>query len=220
MGDSGVAPAEFWQPSEGNFWFYPSGDSYLCIRGSVHPGDVLLFATGRKVVELAQKRWHHRFRDWEKLSPQPVVYIDDAWRWTHAAIYIDADHLICEAVRSGGVRVGSLEDRLWRRRPQAVQVMRHLSADENRGKQIARIAANYRGLKYKNLDCLLYGLKGKMQDDENPERLICSTLCARSLAMAGAAMPKPEDAPMTPSYLRQCRMLRAIDTVLLPVRRS
>ena len=203
-----------WQPSPGNFWFWPSTSSYPDIRSSIKPGDILLFASGNKFIEQAQKARHDYFKSLEKRLPGIVEYDETAWRWTHAAIFVDADHLVCEAMPKGGVQVASFEQRAAHSEP--IKVLRHRDSNEANGRDVAKKAVSYRRRKYNLKDCLNYVFKGQIPDDAI-ESLICSTLCARALIDAGMVMNKTKDMPVTPAFLSQAKCLVAVSFVYLPV---
>jgi hypothetical protein len=119
--------------------------------------------------------------------------------FTHAAIYVDCDGLLLEAVLSDGVRLSCLDDMLAgnhitiRCAPELTLEQRHA---------IARGAAFWRNHPY----ALMELLKSRFGDESATARLgsegsadasiretavICSTLCARALLSAGVSVLPP-----------------------------
>ena len=87
-----------WVNSKDNAWWkprsatYPSSDQFL-------PGDIILFSPRKpnavqKVIQAKQRAWGAS---------------EDHARFTHVAIYIGVDHLICEALLIPGVTYSTLE---------------------------------------------------------------------------------------------------------------
>ena len=213
--------AASWAPSPGNFWFRPKIDIYPDLR-AVQPGDILLFGSKKSIVKTVQRLWHGRGPAKAVLS-QYLDFDESAWEWTHAAVYVDADHVICEAIPKTGVQLANLEDRfrvdLESDRIPILQVMRHILVDEAKGREVARAAVHQRGTKYASSDCLSYFLKGQFAPPkgDQDEKLICSTLCYRALVDGGLRFEIPREIAMTPSFLSQSRMLHLIGVAFLSV---
>lgn len=166
----------------------------------MRPGDIILFADSNRAIKAAQKlRQRH--------SPQT-----QPWLWTHAAVYVDADHLICEA-SLGGVKLGNLEDAV--RQGQKIEVFRHPDLDEEKGRQVARAAVDYRGnIRYAWEECIRFAIVGKLGPGSD-DAMICSTLCERALLVAGVNLVKKRGESVTPAFLSQA--LRIVEVAFLPV---
>jgi hypothetical protein len=177
-----------WTPTERNYWWSPKTGNYPAPH-ALQPGDVILFQP--RSPDLAQRVITH----YQQGNPATVNHAG----FTHAAIYVDCDGLVLEAVRSDGVRLSCLDDILEgnhitiRRAPGLTVDQRHA---------IARGAAFYRNHPYALMDLL----KSRLGDDLATARLcadggaeapipetavICSTLCARALLSAGVSVLPP-----------------------------
>ncbi len=162
-----------WVSSEANLWWTPESSAYLS-TDRLLPGDVLLFAPvkpdpAQSAISDMQQRWG---------SPSAHAC------FTHAALYMGLDHLICESVPLHGVRYSSLERKLKKnhllvRRWPALEI-RHRHA-------IAITAARLLEEPYGWTSLLLAALKrqwGATWDKEAERGLVCSRLCDRSISIA------------------------------------
>jgi hypothetical protein len=186
---------ESWTPSVDNYWWHPKTEHYP--NSSVLlPGDVILFrplkpsAVQRQIISFQRKRY------------------DDAHSgYTHGAIYLGSDGLLCEAVFPGGVQFGSIDDRLEdsciavRRAPQISLDLRY---------SVARAAAGYRGVRYGWEDLLRLRLTpdytrkrlgSENLSDDVVHSLVCSTLCARALMRGHVSLLAPEKELVVPAQL-------------------
>ena len=209
-----AAPRPAWTPTERNYWWSPKVGSYPAPQ-ALQPGDVILFQP--QSPDLAQRVIVH----YQQGNPATINHAE----FTHAAIYVDCDGLVLEAVRSDGVRLSCLDDILEgnhitiRRAPGLTAEQRHA---------IARGAAFYRNHPYALMDLL----KSRLGDGSATARLcadggaeapspetavICSTLCARALLWAGVAVLPPRasvtDPPpfVTPAWLAAAPNLVMVD---------
>ena len=162
-----------WVASEANHWWTPQSSAYLS-TGGLLPGDVLLFApVNPNPAQSAITEFQLRSG-----SPSEHAY------FTHAALYIDLDHLICESVPFRGVRYSSLErnlqtNHLLVRRWPALEIRhRHAIAIT-----AARLLEEPYGWKSLCLAALMERWGAKL-DEEAERGLICSRLCDRSIAIA------------------------------------
>jgi hypothetical protein len=169
---------EPWAPSTYNTWWspklatYPSTSEFL-------PGDILLFWPLNPTLLQSQVVAHQRRRG----------HAVEHASFTHAAIWVGIDHLLCDATPKLNVHVNSLEDYL-KKRDTCLLVRRVPAISEVQRVGIARAAVNYRGGKYSFktiIQDLWPQLLGRMRDpelDEETQRgLVCSTLCARAVAI-------------------------------------
>jgi hypothetical protein len=135
------------------------------------PGDILLFspiqpAPVARLIQSQQERWG--------ASPEHA-------RFTHAAIYIGLDHLICEAVKSG-VKYSTLDSCLdeycWlaRRCPGMTRKL---------GQRIAAEAVVHLGERY-DWQILVAGIltRGNLLNAGAAKGLVCSRLCDRAVTSA------------------------------------
>ena len=136
------------------------------------PGDILLFAPQvpsliSKLIQQQQERWGAR--------PEHA-------RFTHAAIYIGLDHLICESVPHGGVRYSTLDARLDH---SCCVVRRWPGLTREQGQRIAFQAVSHLGEPYGWGTILAQLLKrGSLLSEEAAAHLICSRLCDRAITRA------------------------------------
>jgi hypothetical protein len=162
-----------WVSSNSNRWWTPKSSTYLS-TDCLLPGDVLLFAPVKP--DLGQEA----IGEFQLRSGSPSEHAC----FTHAALYLDLDHLICESVPFHGVRYSSLERKLERnhllvRRWPALEI-RHRHA-------IAITAARLLETPYDWKSPLLAKLKeswGANWNKEAERGLVCSRLCDRSISIA------------------------------------
>lgn len=162
-----------WNPSADNSWWRPKSESYPA-SDQLLPGDVLLFApqmpdSTQTFIQFVQGRWGSAH---------------EHAQFTHAALYIGLDHLVCEAVPSHGVSYSTLESRLdnycWivRRWPDLTLRQR---------RSIAAEACRKLGQPYGWTAAILEALKEGWAStwDANATRgFVCSRLCDRSITLA------------------------------------
>ena len=196
-----------WECSPDNPWWRPRTATYPA-SDRLMPGDVLLFVPRNpSIIEsVIQRQQEH----WGATSEHA--------RFTHAALYIGLDHLICEAVPQGGIRYSTLDSRLddfcWlaRRWPGLTLVQ---------GQRIASEAVFRLGKPY-GWRSIIEGFltRGKLLDDAAAERLVCSRLCDRAIvrALLGEGFSGAEvvfhpnaGALVTPATLSQTAKLMDID---------
>jgi hypothetical protein len=160
-----------WERSADNSWWEPRTKTYPA-SDCLMPGDVLLFAAlepdpiGR-LIERQQLLWGE--------EPEHA-------RFTHAALYIGLDHLICEAVPLGGVRYSTLDSRLDHF---CCLVRRWPGLKPTQSERIALEAAGCLGWKYdwKGL-WKAFRTHGPLLDGPGADRLVCSRLCDRAITRA------------------------------------
>ena len=95
------AVSSSWAPSGDNAWWSPVSASYLSSE-LLLPGDVLLFApqnptSSQRGIQKAQRM---------------LGSAEEHAQFTHAALYLGLDHLICESTPFQGVAYSTLEPRL------------------------------------------------------------------------------------------------------------
>lgn len=169
---------DLWTPSENNFWWRPKIDIYPSTSEFL-PGDILLFRPLKPSPLQLQIMIHQQNRG----------HAVEHATFTHAAIWVGLDHLICDATPKFNVRVNSLEDYL-KKRSTCLLVRRVPNISADRQEAVVRAAVNYRGEPYSFRTLVLekwghfigrepyYGLGEKTR-----RGLICSTLCARAVAI-------------------------------------
>src|SRR6266571_9218353 len=92
---------QVWIPSRGNYWWAPKKDRYPN-TALLAPGDILLFhplnpnSFQNAIIQYQTRQGH---------SETHAGY-------THGAIYVGYDGLLCEAVFPAGVQISSLDDKL------------------------------------------------------------------------------------------------------------
>lgn len=177
---AGEADTEDWRPSPDNYWWRPRWNHYLS-SDLLLPGDILLFRP--RNPNLFQKA----IINYQRRNGAGAAHAG----FTHAAIFIGVDHLICEAgvtqrvPPSGNVVIRSLEDKihdsdlLVRRLPGVSLRHRH---------EICLLAAGSRGEQYDVRRVLVHFFLGANAITEKNARrgVVCSTLCSRVLTKAAA----------------------------------
>lgn len=193
-------------PSLDNVGFRPAGAVYPS-TAKLQKGDILLFSP-IKPTEV-QRRIQRQQRRWG--SP------DQHSQFTHAAIYLGQDHLLCESVPFDGVRHGALESRLAdncilaRRFPNLTDVERD---NIQRGtQQWLETAYGYTSA----FLALLHPRLAAYWDEHVAQELVCSRLCDRVIT-AALVETRPADtvrlhnnAWITPANLSESRILEDVD---------
>lgn len=188
-----------WNPAEDNYWWRPKDDGPFPDSSQFQPGDIVLFRPLNP--DFLQKRiisHQERFcRDW-KCS-------DEHARYTHAAVYLGYDGLLCEAVWPRA-QFSSIDEKI---EDNCIRIRRVLSLTEQQRKELAEAAASLRNVRYgwKTLVELRFTkdtLKRRLPDveDESEQRsLICSTLCSHALKRVGVCVLPPDQRITVPAYL-------------------
>lgn len=197
-----------WKPSAVNHWFWPQTPFPDAV--ALQPGDVVLIDTGNAGIKAVQQDRNATLRELAIQHPDKLRYVDDAWRWTHAAIYLGADHLLCEADPSG-VHLGCLASSVESAHP--VFIMRRVGVTKKMGRVIARAAYDYRrkgGYDFKAIVAI--AVDAAYPSSERVDKFLCSTLCERSLLAPRCGLWKPKKGfIITPAYLRQSLDLRPVE---------
>ena len=160
-----------WNCSPDNNWWTPRTETYPA-SDLLRPGDILLFAPLQptfieKIIQQQQLRWDA---------------LPEHARFTHAAIYVGLDHLICESVPQGGVRYSTLDARLDH---SCCVVRRWPGLTPEQGQRIAYRAVSHLGEPYGWGTILAQFLKlGSLLSEEAAEQMICSRLCDRAITRA------------------------------------
>lgn len=171
-----------WTPSRDNQWWHPAPGRYPA-TGLLLPGDVLLFAPikpspSQETIRLIQSKWG--------AAPEHA-------RFTHAALYVGLDHLLCESIPNRGVTYSPL----WQRIGAACLLVRRWPGlTLSQRQQIARVAVRLLGRPYGWKSGLLESLKrgwGARWDQHVTRGLVCSRLCDRSLSTALLELGLPAD---------------------------
>jgi hypothetical protein len=160
-------PTDEWQPSDGNFYWRPKGHRYPNTR-ELKPGDIILF---RPVKPKMSQRLIRRF---QKGVP-----------FTHAALYLSNDSIICEAIPGRGVAFSDLEDKL---RKSCLLVRRVPGIDNSDRERMAKAAADLRGAPYAFEDVFRKASEPLLKRSPAASRaerkgVICSTLCEHAILM-------------------------------------
>jgi hypothetical protein len=158
-------PVDEWQPSEGNFYWRPKGHRYPDTR-KLKPGDIILFRPLKPTIS------QHLIRRFQQGVP-----------FTHAALYLSNDSVICEAIPARGVTFSDLEGKLKKfcllvRRVPGIQ-------DEDR-ERMAKAAADLRGDRYAFEDVFRKALEPLLRKSPSASLIerrgvICSTLCEHAI---------------------------------------
>lgn len=166
-----------WNCADSNYWWWPKRDRYPGTNDLL-PGDVVLF------MPLNPNVLERRIIAYQK-AQYPLPEAD----FTHAAIFVGYDGLICEALPKGGVQCGHLDDKLDDCR---ILVRRVPSLPLDKRQAIARGAVFQRSTRYGWVELVqarfghadaIRRLNGELED-EAIDALICSTLCSRALLRA------------------------------------
>ncbi len=192
---------DWWQPNSELYSFYPSTHLLL-------PGDILLFAPqeagfSQRLIQSKQHSWGRTDADHNK--------------YTHAAIYIGSDHIICEAIVESGVTYSSLESYIGSR---CFIARRWPNISLETRFKISLEASRWLKFKYNKAVFIPGGLSEKWANSFNKKegKFICSRLCERAIRLA-LANSGINDAPfhddptalVTPAVLSQTDSLVDID---------
>lgn len=187
-----------WTPASRNFWWRPSGATYFNAQ-VLRPGDLLLFRP-------PQPRWNviSAFQRQQGVAAQAAAY-------RHAAIYLDLDHLICEAVREG-VRITDLEREM---REKCLLVRRLADLRPGEGELIAQVAAGYRATQYDLGMLLNSGMRELLNKPRGSsyQPLVCSTLYARAVLEATqgrVSLVKERGKLVSPGVLAETPLLQTV----------
>lgn len=182
-----AADLDPWVPSADNPWWRPTGSVYPSTN-LLLPGDVLLFAPHepsfvQRGIARSQKRGRAE---------------DEDSRFTHAALYLGLDHIVCEATLGTGVMY-SLLDLDFRLDKYCWIARRWPGLTLAQRQRILTMAARYYvGKPYNWRSALAEGMKRDSGANWEQEKrgLVCSRLCERSivLALLEASRDSGEDA--------------------------
>lgn len=171
----GRANLEPWVASADNPWWRPTGSAYPSTN-LLLPGDVLLFAPDepslvQRGIARSQKQWGEA---------------EENSRFTHAALYLGLDHIVCEATFGTGVMYSLLD--LNSRLDKYCWIARRwpgLSLAQ-RERILTMAVRYYVGKPYNWRSALAEGIKRDSGANwEQEERgLVCSRLCERSIVLA------------------------------------
>ena len=198
-----------WTPSADNSWFQPATKFYLSTN-LLEQGDVILFAPlAATAAQIAIRRMQRRWGSNEEHS-----------RFTHAALYVGLDHLVCQAIPFGGVQYATIEHHLD---GNCCIARRWPGLNARQRGRIAAQACSHLGKPYGWKAAVLESLKrgwGVEWDDDAERGLVCSRLCDRSITAAlldeGLASNQLQFHPdpkswITPAILRESTRLQDID---------
>jgi len=198
-----------WSPSPANYWWRPKNGSRYPHSGRLLPGDVLLFQP-LKPGWLQSLIIGHQSKRYEK----------EHAGYTHAAIYVGYDGLLCEAEFPGGVHLSNLDEKL---EDCCMTVRRPVGLTRNLRRAIARGAVEHRNTRY-GWEKLLQerflpeSLRERLQPPITGEgaeavvkSLICSTLCSRALLRGGVPVLPPDRGLVLPAWLSKTPQLEDID---------
>ena len=109
--------------------------------------------------------------------------------FTHAAIWVGLDHLLCDATPKLDVHVNSLEDYL-KKKNTCLLMRRVPGISETMRERIAKDAVKHRRGKYSFKTIMrekwphfMSRMRDPEIDEETQRGLVCSTLCARAVAI-------------------------------------
>jgi len=160
-------PTDEWRPSDGNFYWRPKGHRYPNTR-QLRPGDIILFRPLKPTVS------QYLIRRFQK-----------GVQFTHAALYLSNDSIICEAIPGRGVTFSDLEGKL---KKSCLFVRRVPGIHDRDRERMAKAAADLRGDRYAFEDVFRKALEPLLKKSPSASMaarkgVICSTLCEHAILM-------------------------------------